>query len=159
MKLTVIGVDPGPSTGIVKLYWDDKTVCPLEIVQCNALSAPSVVDALIRRAVHPVYIAIEKFVDGRRSGRGNAPGAAKVTRDLITNLTIEYSGKQPHMLLIFRSASEVKPWANDERLHRVGLWTATKGMTHARDAARHALFAAVKLGVPDPLSTRGVVPT
>jgi hypothetical protein len=47
----------------------------------------------------------------------------------------------------------VKPWATDERLEAAGLLDLTKGMRHARDAARHALFTAVKDGgVPDPLS-------
>jgi hypothetical protein len=54
-----------------------------------------------------------------------------------------------------RPAAHVKPWATDERLEAAGLLEATKGMRHARDAARHALFAACKDGgIPDPLSKR-----
>jgi hypothetical protein len=49
----------------------------------------------------------------------------------------------------------VKPWATDTRLAAAGLMEPTTGMRHARDAARHALFAAVKTyGLPDPLSAR-----
>jgi hypothetical protein len=54
-----------------------------------------------------------------------------------------------------RSASTVKPWATDARLERAGLLDLTAGMRHARDAARHALFCAVKnCGLPDPLSAK-----
>jgi hypothetical protein len=49
----------------------------------------------------------------------------------------------------------VKPWAVDKRLHAAGLLDMTAGMRHARDAARHALFCAVKdYGLPDPLSSK-----
>jgi hypothetical protein len=49
----------------------------------------------------------------------------------------------------------VKPWATDERLAAAGLLDPTKGMRHARDAARHALFCAVRdFGLPDPLSAK-----
>lgn len=154
MNLTVIGVDPGPTAGIVKLFWDNRVIHPLEIVQCNALAVPGIVDAFVRDGDPLVYIAVEKFVDGRYAGRGNAPVAGRATRDMITSLVTCYSGLQPRVSLALRSASEVKPWASDDRLHRAGLFDATKGMTHARDAARHALFCVVKLGAPDPMSRR-----
>jgi hypothetical protein len=56
-----------------------------------------------------------------------------------------------------RAAALVKPWATDKRLHAAGLLDATKGMQHARDASRQALYAAVHMGVtPDPLSRKAV---
>jgi hypothetical protein len=153
-ELIVIGIDPGPTTGIVELKWSDdaQAFTRKRIAQCNSPAALAVVAAFIlEHDTAPTFLAIEKFVDGRRSGRGNSPVSGRVTRDVIAALTLEYTD-YPLTTVELRSASEVKPWANDERLHRVGLWSATKGMTHARDAARHALFAAVKHGVPDPLS-------
>ena len=55
--------------------------------------------------------------------------------------------------LHIRTAGEVKPWATDKRLHTAGLLDLTAGMRHARDAARHALYSAVRdYGLPDPLS-------
>jgi hypothetical protein len=54
-----------------------------------------------------------------------------------------------------RSAADVKPWATDTRLQAAGLLDLTKGMRHARDAARHALFCAVcDFGLTDPLSRK-----
>jgi hypothetical protein len=40
----------------------------------------------------------------------------------------------------FRMASEAKQFVDDEKLQAWGLWGETKGMRHARDAIRHAIF-------------------
>jgi hypothetical protein len=57
--------------------------------------------------------------------------------------------------VFLRNASLVKTWATDKRLAAAGLLDATKGMQHARDASRHALYAAVHTGMArDPLSTK-----
>lgn len=155
-KLIVIGVDPGPTTGIVELMWSpqDRRFTRTRIVQCNADAAMSIVDTFVLSDdVATRYLAVERFVDGFRAGRGNTPAAAQITRDIIAGLTLQYT--DPSVVrLELRSASEVKPWAIDERLFRVGLYNPTKGMQHARDAARHALFSASKHGAPDPLSAR-----
>jgi hypothetical protein len=57
--------------------------------------------------------------------------------------------------VFLRAAALVKPWATDRRLTAAGLLDPTAGMGHARDAARHALYAAVHLQLTtDPLSKK-----
>ncbi|MET0423635.1 MAG: hypothetical protein ABW046_07165 [Actinoplanes sp.] len=98
-------------------------------------------------------IALEQFVVGRRAARSSSPAAGAVTRSMVGVVTSWSS--LPNLTLRQRSASEVKPWATDKRLHAAGLLDPTIGMRHARDAARHALFCAVSdYGLPDPLSSR-----
>jgi hypothetical protein len=154
MDKWVVGVDPGPTTGVVALRPDSE---PL-IIQVNAAAVVFVVESLIRRATglpykEPVLLAIEKFVIGRASMRAGRHG--EVTRDLISDLlTVAVHGALlGPVQSVQRSASEVKPWATDLRLSAAGLIEPTKGMNHARDAARHAIFAAVHAGLMvDPLS-------
>ena len=100
-----------------------------------------------RLAWEDAVVAVEQFVVGRGSMRAGHDGA--VTRDLIGAL------QQIAPLAYLRTASEVKPWASDLRMAAAGLLEPTKQLRHARDAARHALFAAVAdCGIPDPLSRR-----
>jgi hypothetical protein len=65
------------------------------------------------------------------------------------------SNGAPTGQVCLRTAAVAKAWATDIRLGRTGLLDETKGMTHARDAARHALYTACKEGnIPDPLSRK-----
>lgn len=159
-SIRVVGIDPGPTTGIAVLRWRDTGARPEfeaidTVLQCDANSAPTLLDHLLRRYDltdrGPVSMAIEKFVISRHAKASATAGA--VTRDLVGALIqVARSADVPvHQ----RSAAEVKPWANDRRLATCGLLEPTKAMPHARDAARHALFSACGvLGVPDPLSKR-----
>lgn len=150
----VIGVDPGVTTGIVAIaYRDSGDGRPVPMVlQCHHDSALFFVDAIL--AHHPGYtrwLAIEQFVVGTRASRSSTSGAGRITRDLIGGLSQTLVG----VSLKVHAAGLVKPWATDKRLEAAGLLEATKEMRHARDAARHALFCAVKQSItPDPLSTR-----
>lgn len=151
-----IGIDPGPIPGIVHLYpRAGGHHLEIDVVQCNERAATAVLWGLLdsHRTLlgkAPALVQIERFVVGRASMRSAAAGAT--TRDLVGRLTGE-AENQPNVKVVQRAAAEVKPWATDARLEAAGLLEATKGMRHARDAARHALFAAVKDGgLPDPLS-------
>ena len=83
----------------------------------------------------------------------STPVASRITRDLVGQLSALVSEGRG-VRQIQRSAAEVKPWGTDLRLTKSGLLAITKGMPHARDACRHALFAAVSAGMPDPLSAK-----
>jgi len=159
--LVVLGVDPGPIPGMAVLEFgiDDSGV--YRLIEANALQvshglAAEVATELIAqhtRGARPpeLRVAVERFVVGTRSARSGTAKAGEQTRDLVGELrhVADVSG----CWYVARSASEVKPWATDERLTAAGLTACTHQMRHARDAARHALFAAVKDGrVPDPLS-------
>lgn len=147
VPVSVIGVDPGQTTGICLL---DLELHEVDHLQLTPRAVLPVVRALTKRSA-PVLVAVERYVVGTRSSRSSSPKAGQITRDLVGQLL----GLADHegLLVVARSAAEVKPWATDERLERAGL--LVKGMRHANDAARHALFAAVKdCGAPDPLSSR-----
>lgn len=150
-----IGVDPGPIPGIVVLTpWDNGELAA-DVIQCSQGIASTLIDNLLREYHEhdqDALVAVERFVVGRGSMR--AAGAGEQTRDLIGQIQRVVSFRSTSAF-VKRSASAVKPWATDLRLDAAGLLEATKGMRHARDAARHALFAAVRDGgLPDPLSRK-----
>lgn len=145
MSARIIGVDPGPTPGVVALACHENKVISIEIVQCTANVLPSIVSALDPNG--RAQVQVERFV-----ARGRATKAQSVTRDQVAVLEQLYASAWP---VAVRNASEVKAWATDERLDAAGLLEATQGMRHARDAARHALFAAVRFdAIPDPLSRK-----
>lgn len=147
MKPFVLGVDPGQTTGI----------CLIDGAYRDLLQVtPGLVVPIVRSLLHAApetVLAIERFVVGPRASRSSTPAAGQTTRGLIGALV--NVGDELGIRVVQRSASEVKPWATDERLERAGLLAACKGMPHARDAARHAIYAAVSdCGLPDPLSRK-----
>lgn len=163
MSRLVVGVDPGQTTGVFSFVvaGDDERVLPINLAATQIHSAvgagaAEVVSARLQRAdwsEYPPVLAIEKFVVGHRSARSASSGAGELTRDLIGQL--ERVGAQHRTLTYVRAAAAVKPWATDERLDAAGLLEACAGMRHAKDAARHALYAAVNAGLmPDPLSKK-----
>src|SRR5690606_15573006 len=85
-------------------------------------------------------LAVEKFVVGRRAARSATAKAGEITRNLIGEL--QALDEAAHL----RPATQVKAWATDKRLEAAGLLDKTKGMPHARDAARRELYAAVHGG-------------
>lgn len=157
----VFGIDPGPTTGLCVLRWDwSRDGRPINfdahVAQCNHAFAP----AFVRYAAHDhgaytyLHYAIERFVIGRGSMRARRAGA--ITVDLVGELKSMVLDFEPPEHVHEQTAAQVKPWATDERLKAAGLLDITNGMRHARDAARHALFAAVKhCKLPDPLSLKG----
>jgi hypothetical protein len=148
----VIGIDPGPMVGIVGINADWVRLFDHEplVIQCSAHVFDDVLSA-IATGHGDTVLAVERFVTASISARVNAPAASRVARAAVQRCE-DYAAE--HQLQCFvRSAAEVKPWATNERLTRAGLIAATKGMHHARDAARHALFTAVHdCGLRDPLS-------
>lgn len=154
-----IGVDPGPIPGVVGLRWSvSGEFLEPAIVQCSADISPAILGAVIEseKADHwPTHVQLEAFVVGNRASRSSSPKAGATTRDVLTDLTVLASSRLAASHVHVLRAADVKPWATDERLNALGLLEATAGMRHARDAARHALFCAVRFGgVPDPLSRK-----
>ena len=145
--LVSVGLDPGVATGFFFLH---EAPSRSRAVQCDAVFAPALLEMLLARYdVAGVPCGVEKFVRGARMLKG---AYADVTRDLVTILRDIAAGAG--MDVHVRPAAMVKPWAGDARLERAGLLGLTgHGMVHARDGARHALYAAVRAGkLPDPLS-------
>jgi hypothetical protein len=159
----VIGVDTGPIPGIVRLQLDVSR--PGENLVANgaylrdaqALQVtPDLIEPVLDMLAQDdklAAIAVERFVVGRRASRSATAAAGATTRDMVGIVTgwASSAGVQ----CIARAAADVKPWATDRRLEAAGLLKIAKGMRHARDGARHALFCAVKdYGLPDPLSRK-----
>lgn len=161
MRALIVGVDPGPIPGVVVLALENgKNLVDPSVFQCDPGSALWVVTESLASEVvswDVKMLAVERFVVGPRAARSSSAKSGATTRDLIGNLQAigELAGARVHL----RSAAEVKPWATDARLDTFGLMGATRGMPHARDGGRHALFSAVKdCGLPDPLSKRSPAP-
>ncbi|MFI7678542.1 hypothetical protein [Actinophytocola sp. NPDC049390] len=152
--IRVLGIDPGGTTGLAVLDFPDVYPVGEEFGQLPPDRVLQLVLWWLRDAGHRVnLVAIEKFVVSRRSGRSSTAQAGEQARLIIGG--VAQLCQQHGVRLVQRPAGVVKPWATDRRLDAAGLLAPTRGMGHARDAARHALYAAVRdLRLPDPLSTK-----
>lgn len=142
----ILGADPGLTTGLAVLDLERRT---WELAQLSPVLVMPLIGALIER-YDVVGVACERFVVGPRAARSATPRGGQVARELEAQ--IDDLDRVHPIKVMRRSASQVKPWATAERLKAAGI--ATRGMPHALDAARHALYAAVRdFGFPDPLSS------
>lgn len=144
-RAVILGIDPGKTTGVavLRLYNKQPALVPYQVIYAKAFSTIK----KIAEAESVDVLAVERFILSNRVGKAAEARAAVDTMTLIAQL----QQLQPKLLL--HSAAEVKAWATDRRLLAAGLLTETTSMPHARDAARHAMFTAVKIGwMKDPLS-------
>jgi hypothetical protein len=158
----VLACDPGMTTGLCLLkleqvpddlrFGGPVAITDRLVFSCNAGAVFGLAQFLMEANEGParVVAAGEAFVHGRGAG-ARGPGAA-ATRAVIQELAaLPVAWK-------WRAAGMVKPWATDARLEKAGLLAITAKMVDARDASRHALFAAVHdCGLPDPLGKRARV--
>ena len=149
--IVVIGMDPGPRPGLVMLPYTGATLLQVYVVQCTANCLLDILDQWLSGSpsTTEVYFGVERYVHSR--GGGGSPGAR--TRDQVGSAITLAQTHGAHT--VQRNASQVKAWATDNRLETAGVLDHVKGMTHARDAARHALFTAChEANIPDPLSRK-----
>jgi hypothetical protein len=154
----IVGIDPGPIAGVVRLQVEQQgnvgglggaRLVDVQALQVTPELLTCVLDGITQDGHYT--IALERFVTSFRAGRSATPGGGLATRSLIGE--VEAWARLGNTRVQTRPAADVKPWATDERLDAAGLLEPTKGMRHARDAARHALYCAVRdYGLPDPLS-------
>lgn len=161
----ILAVDPGPIPGVVGLLIEEdidgvNRVTDVQLAQVTpGLIGLTLGGIVMRWKGHPtvtdareaaVLIAVERYVVSRRSGRSSSAAAGATTRDMVG--VIERFGEELGAPVVQRPAVLVKGWATDERLARAGLETPS-GMRHAKDAMRHALYAACHAEfLPDPMS-------
>lgn len=154
--VTIIGIDPGPVPGLCSTHWRDGALEG----SCTMQSTPAEAAFILRQWLQPFpespgarfVVQIERFVVGRRATRSSTAGAGEVTRDLVGQLQSVCADLDVKLVWLC-NAAQVKAWATDERLKAAGLYV--RGLQHGRDAARHALYRAVAVGVTrDPLSKR-----
>lgn len=150
----IIGVDPGPCTGIAILHWDSTAAAGAYTwhgYQCDAGSARSLLEMLLNQWDGEWTAGeIEHFVHGNLP---NSPTTVRLENELAE--TAEDCG----LKLARCPMATVKPWATDKRMTAAGAWaTIPAKMVDARAASRHCLYRAVNGGgVPDPLSRKGKV--
>ena len=137
----IIGVDPGPQPGVVAVLCRDGAVE-------KACVFPGPEDAFRfvgELRVRP-WVAVERFVVGRgtiRKTRGASMETIAQAQDLAADV------KARGWPLQFLPAGSVKPIVTDARLKSYGVWPYLQDR-HQRDAARHAVYMALKHGALKP---------
>jgi hypothetical protein len=161
---SVIGLDPGPTTGMAFLDYrglvlPGRTAPQWDLVgrtslQVDGESAQIVLEAMISKyysdpnVVGARYAGVENFITGNSAGTKGKN--ADVTRQLVMQLT-EHLQIWGYSVQI-RKAADVKPWATDRRLQSIGMLGPAE-QKHANDGVRHALFAAkADAKMRDPLA-------
>lgn len=148
MNYTVLGIDPGGTTGIARLTRADHhwILAWHELERWEELGGTNQLSKLVASSA-PDLIAIERFVVGRRAARSRNAAAAEAAREIIGVVS------QLGYPLTRNNAADVKRWATDRRLAAMRIeLPSTKG-GHARDATRHALYAMrERRWCPDPLA-------
>ena len=156
--ITVLGIDPGDTAGFLLAGWvpGGRRAAFARAFQCDGASAPGLCEMILAAGPRPGAVQIEAFDDrpGVRGLHGTRPPAIRAQIDAMA---VRF--REAGVPVFTRRAADVLPWINagDERLARAGLLDAVSPATmrHARSAAWHALFCAVRnCGVPDPLSRR-----
>lgn len=148
---TILGIDPGGTTGWALLSITSEGRRHLTRWR-HGQSTGSLTDLLLDNVGRMIrrddLVAVEDFVIGSRAVRASTEAA--LVRYVID--TAADQCRQAGARFVLRPAGRVKPWATDDRLKACDGYCV--GMRHSTDAARHALYAAVKAGLlPDPLST------
>lgn len=143
-----VGIDPGPSTGLSVVFWQPSTRSwEIEAFQCTASSVPFLLDSVLR-SFDASIVAIEEF-EVRRGSGGTTGKDADTTK--LVRYQAEQGCKDLGVKYVVRKPGDVKPWATDKRLEKIGFPLGPK-FKDARDSARHALYAMIRLGLaPDPL--------
>lgn len=144
----VVGVDPGPSTGLSVLVWDaERHSWRIEAFQCTASSAAFLLSSVMM-PFDVTLVAIEEF-EVRRGSGGTTGKDADTTK--LVRYQAEQIAKNHNVKYVVRKPGDVKPWATDKRLEKIGFPLGAK-FRDARDSCRHALYCGCKAGLfPDPL--------
>lgn len=150
----VLGLDPGGTTGLADLSClEYLPSLPWDVVPKQLADPAEVLTSVQTLLPHLNAVAMEQFVVSRRAGRSSTASAGRQARDLIG--AVQELCRQAGVPCVLHTASTAKDWTTDERLKAAGLYVPTRGLGHARDACRHALYTAVwYLRCPDPLTTK-----
>lgn len=153
-SITVLGVDPGKTTGLALVHWTPgEGWVLLDCTETN--QGPHDTNARIRQDLadtasfhFPVkYIAAERFVEGPKSSKlKHGDGGAKARNILGGLQTLD----TPVILL---AAAMWKPWMTAARWAALGFeFPKTKNNNDHKSAAGVAVYSMVRRGfAPDPL--------
>ena len=153
MIISVIGCDPGPTTGLSFLDYAGGCLIGWTVLQADGNSAPGVLSAILAQGyadpgrIGKRYAQVEPFITGQ--GAGTRGPKADYTRQEAFKL-LELLQMWGYAVQL-RKAADVKPWASDKRLNAAGILRPPENR-HGNDASRHAIFcAAHDARMPDPL--------
>lgn len=139
-EVVIVGIDPGPEPGVVALWCSGGVVVHVDtytdpwVALRNLQWGPGMPELL-------VWVAVERFIVGRGTIRKTRP-ASMETIAQAEQLRAEARALTPHVQ--FLPAAAVKPVVTDAKLTAYGVTGLPT--RHHRDAARHALFMALKHG-------------
>lgn len=140
--VAVVGIDPGPEPGVVVLWCSGGYVVRVDTYTdpWAALQAVQAATASPEPRNRP-WVAVERFVVGRGTIR-KTRAASMETIAQAERLRADAHQLTPHVQ--FLPAAAVKPVVTDAKLAAYGVTGLPS--RHHRDAARHALFMALKHG-------------
>lgn len=125
----IIAIDPGQTTGVVMLGYPSLT--PYTIQQYTSTEEL----LLLVKCHNPEVVVVENFIL-RSNTALQLAGSVMYSSEVIGALKHVCEQKGVDMVL---QPAAYKNMIPDVLLKSTGLWDATKGKQHARDAARHAL--------------------
>lgn len=92
-------------------------------------------------------VVCEAFIISERTTKSASDGW-KRGRELMFIGATEFMCRQTGVEFVTQTPADAKSFATDEKLRRMGWWTA--GKDHSRDASRHMLLALTKRKLIDP---------
>lgn len=133
---TVVGVDPGGTTGIA--LWSPAQGLALRQIE----GADNAVDWLAdcARTLHGAVFVVEKYII--------TPATAKLSQQhdpLEIIGALKYITRKYNHKLVMQSPSEAKAFSTNDKLKNVQWYKP--GQDHARDASRHVLLYLAKQGI------------
>jgi hypothetical protein len=155
--VSVIGADPGPTTGLSFLDYEDGKLTGWTVLQVDGDSAQAVLAAILAKmhayyaendaGVVKRYAQVEPFVTGQSAGT-RGPKADYTRQEVFT--LVEQLQLWGYAVKL-RKAADIKTWASDKRLKAAGILRPPENR-HGNDASRHALYTSVHDAyLPDPL--------
>lgn len=130
MNATVIGLDPGRTTGVAIFSVQGGSQSFISKQVSGPVSVPKIL-AIIERWPAPIIVTYEKFIVTRDTGKRSR---INETTDVI-GAVIGYCATREFIDLESHTASEAKTACPDTRLRELGWYQPH--MRHANDAARH----------------------
>lgn len=143
--MTVIGVDPGGTTGIA--LWSRQQGLTMREIDDAAAAADWLAD--MARSIPKATFVVERYII--------TPATAKMSQqhDALEIIgALKYVARKYGHGVVMQSPSEAKTFSTDTKLKNVGWYKPGQG--HARDASRHVMVYLAKQGLIDLHTLIGV---
>lgn len=153
---TILGIDPGLTTGAAIIEWDGQLPLTHRTVEILSLEQVDFDDigCWIQATLPTVdHVAAERYQITARTARLSRQYEALYTLGGVVcalQVMATRDGEAPEFHLSPASTAKAA-WTNDN-LRAAGLYEPTTGARHARDALRHALLRCYSLDDRTPMS-------